>query len=93
VLVLCGAACGIGHGSLFPVLNALAITRAPARLQGTVVSLHTAALDAGAVIGTPLCGLLAEHAGFPVMFRVMGIACLAGLILMAVDPARSGRTR
>src|SRR5262245_1248464 len=60
VLILCGLACGAGHGTLFPVLNALAITRAPARLQGTVVSLHTAALDLGAVVGTPLCGLLAE---------------------------------
>jgi MFS family permease len=91
VLVLCGAACGVGHGSLFPVLNALAIARAPARYQGTVVSLHTAALDLGAVVGTPLCGLLAERAGFPVMFKVVAIACLAGLVLMAVDPARSRR--
>ena len=91
VLVLCGAACGIGHGSLFPVLNALAIARAPARLQGTVVSLHTAALDAGAVLGTPLCGLLAEHAGFPIMFRVMGAACLLGLGLMAGDTRRERR--
>jgi MFS family permease len=90
VLVLSGIACGIGHGSLFPVLNALAIARAPLRLQGTVVSLHTAALDAGAVLGTPLCGLLAERLGFPVMFEVMGVACLLGLGLMAVDPARSG---
>ncbi len=93
VLVLCGAACGLGHGTLFPVLNALAITRAPGRLQGTVVSLHTAALDLGAVVGTPLCGLLAERAGFPVMFQIMGAACLLGAGLMAMDPARSGRRR
>ena len=64
ILVLSGIACGAGHGTLFPVLNALAISRAPARLQGTVVSLHTAALDFGAVVGTPLCGLLAQLAGW-----------------------------
>ncbi len=91
VLILSGLACGAGHGTLFPVLNALAITRAPAPLQGTVVSLHTAALDLGAVVGTPLCGLLAEWVGFRAMFEVMGVACLAGLVLMAADPARSGR--
>jgi MFS family permease len=91
VLILSGLACGAGHGTLFPVLNALAITRAPARLQGTVVSLHTAALDLGAVVGTPLCGLLAEWVGFRAMFQVMGAACLAGLVLMAADPARTRR--
>jgi MFS family permease len=88
VLILSGLGCGAGHGTLFPVLNALAITRAPTRLRGTVVSLHTAALDLGAVVGTPLCGLLAEWAGYRVMFRVMGASCLLGLLLMAFDPAR-----
>jgi MFS family permease len=88
VLVLSGIACGAGHGTLFPVLNALAITRAPERLRGTAVSLHTGALDLGAVLGTPLCGLLAEWAGFRLMFEVMGAACLVGLVLMAVDRAR-----
>src|SRR5262249_29658242 len=92
VLVLCGIACGAGHGTLFPVLNALAIPRAPARLQGIVVSLHTAALDLGAMLGTPLCGLLAEWAGWRTMFTVMGVACLLGLVLMATDPARSRLT-
>src|SRR5262249_714529 len=91
VLVLSGIPCGAGHGTLFPVLNALAISRAPARLQGTAVSLHTAALDLGAVIGTPLCGLLAQWAGWRVMFTSMGAACLLGVGIMAADPARSRR--
>jgi len=88
VLVLSGLGCGAGHGTLFPVLNALAIARAPARLRGTVVSMHTAALDLGAVVGTPLCGLLAEWAGYPVMFTVMGVSCLVGVLLMGFDAAR-----
>jgi MFS family permease len=91
VLVLSGIACGAGHGTLFPVLNALAISRAPARLQGTVVSLHTAALDLGAVVGTPLCGFLAEFAGWRPMFALTGLACLSGVALMAMDPARTRR--
>ena len=91
VLVATGIACGLGHGTLFPVLNALAITRAPARLQGTVVSLHTAALDLGAVVGTPLCGFLAEWAGWRTMFGTMAAACLVGVLLMALDPAKRRR--
>jgi MFS family permease len=91
VLVLSGIACGAGHGTLFPVLNALAISRAPARLQGTIVSLHTAALDLGAVVGTPLCGFLAEFAGWRPMFALTGFACLSGVALMAADPARTRR--
>lgn len=88
LLVLCGIACGAGHGTLFPVLNALAISRAPANLQGTVVSLHTAALDLGAVVGTPLCGIVAEVLGWRPMFVLMSVASLAGLVCMATDPRR-----
>lgn len=90
VLVLCGIACGAGHGSLFPVLNALVVSRAPVRLQGSVVSLHTAALDVGAVVGTPLCGTLAHLAGYRTMFATMAAASVAGLLLMGVDRRRSG---
>jgi MFS family permease len=88
LLVLCGIACGAGHGTLFPVLNALATQRAPAGLQGTVVSLHTAAVDLGAVAGTPICGALAEGFGYPVMFAASALACVVGSWAIGADPAR-----
>jgi predicted MFS family arabinose efflux permease len=91
VLVLSGIGCGLGHGSLFPVLNALALSRAPAGRQGAVVGLHTAAIDAGAVLGMPLCGVLAEAYGYPVMFSTMALACVAGIGLMAMDARGAGR--
>jgi MFS family permease len=91
ILIVTGVAGGAGHGSLFPVLSALAIARAPVAMQGAVVSLHTAALDLGAVLGTPLCGALADRAGYPTMYVVMGICCWAGLILMVTDPLRTRR--
>jgi MFS family permease len=84
-LVLCGIFCGMGHGSLFPVLNALALSRGPANKQGAVVGLHTAAIDAGAVLGMPLCGLLADRVGYPAMWTTMAFACFGGLVLMARD--------
>jgi predicted MFS family arabinose efflux permease len=90
VLVLTGAGCGVGHGSLFPVLNALALSRAPAGKQGAVVGLHTAAIDVGAVAGMPLCGILAQAFGYPAMFAVMALACVGGLVIMAADARRAG---
>lgn len=89
VLVLAGVGCGLGHGSLFPVLNALALARAPIGRQGAVVGLHTAAIDAGAVVGMPLCGFLAEAFGYPVMFATIALACVAGIVLMAEDGRRA----
>ncbi len=89
MLVVAGVACGAGHGSLFPVLNGLAVTRTPARLHGSVVSLYTAALDGGAVLGTPLCGAIARSAGYRAMFATMAGASLAGLLLMTHDARRA----
>lgn len=91
VLVACGIACGIGHGTLFPVLSALAVARAPVGRQGAVVSLHTGALDLGAVLGTPLCGALAQTFGWRVMFAASSLSCVLGLVLVASDPRRDGR--
>jgi MFS family permease len=88
LMVACGIACGAGHGTLFPVLNALATHRVPAGMQGTAVSLQTAAVDLGAVVGTPICGALAEVAGYPAMFWTMALACVAGSWLVWSDPVR-----
>jgi len=91
ILVLAGIVCGAGHGSLFPVLNALAIERAPARFAGTAVSLLTASSDLGAVLGTPLCGALAETLGYRGMYALVGTATLGGIAVMAVDRAIAPR--
>ena len=90
-LIAAGIACGAGHGSLFPVLNGLTVARTPARLHGVVVSLYTAALDAGAVVGTPLCGAIARAAGYRAMFTTMAIASVAGLALVRADGLRQRR--
>lgn len=88
LLVLAGIACGAGHGSLFPVLNGLVVSRTPMRLHGTVVSLYTGALDGGAVVGTPLCGAVARAFGYRVMFGLMAAASLVGLGLVVADRRR-----
>ena len=57
----------------------------------TVFAVGLAALDLGAVLGTPMCGALADAAGYPTMYVIMGICCWVGLVLMATDPARERR--
>jgi MFS family permease len=93
VLVVAGILCGAGHGSLFPVLNGLAVSRTPARLHGSVVSLYTAALDGGAMVGTPLCGAIARAAGYRVMFSLMALASALGLALIVRDGRRNPAAR
>jgi len=86
VLVLAGICCGAAHGTIFPVLNALALERTPAALQGRAVSLVTAAFDLGAALSTPAGGALAETAGYPTMFAVTALLCLAAAAALAADP-------
>jgi predicted MFS family arabinose efflux permease len=81
-------ACGAGHGSLFPVLNALSVSRAPAHLHGVVISLHTASLDLGGVVGTPLCGAIARTFGYRAMFGTVAAGALVGLSIMLWDRRR-----
>ena len=87
-MVLAGMACGAGHGSLFPVLNALSVSRAPAHLHGIVISLHTASLDLGGVLGTPICGAIAHALGYRAMFASVAGGALCGLAIMLWDRAR-----
>ena len=90
-LVAAGIACGAGHGSLFPILGGLAVTRTPPRFHGAIMSLYTAALDGGAVLGTPLCGAIAQAAGYRTMFASAALASVLGLALVRVDAVRERR--
>jgi len=60
-----------------------------AALPGHGRSLYTAALDGGAVLGTPLCGAIAQAAGYRTMFAAMAAACLAGVLVMISDARRA----
>ena len=49
------------------------------------MSLYTAALDTGAVLGLPLCGVIAHAAGYRAMFATVALAAVAGLVLVRLD--------
>ena len=91
ILVLAGVACGAGHGSLFPILNALTVARTPPHLHGTAVGLYTGALDLGAVVGMPAAGAVAQAAGYRTMFALTALACLGGLAIIVHDHRRHSR--
>jgi predicted MFS family arabinose efflux permease len=79
-LLTIGALCGAGHGYAFPILNVLAVARTPASVRGAVVSLYTAMIDLGQMVGAPLLGAIAT-VSFPAMYltagAALGIAALA----------------
>jgi len=89
LLVVAGIACGLGHGTLFPVLGALAIARTPPRLRGTAMSLYTGAVEGGGVVGTPIAGALARALGYPAMFGLMAAVSLGGAALVRLDARRT----
>jgi MFS family permease len=88
LLVVAGIACGLGHGTLFPVLGAIAIARTPPRLRGTTMSLYTGAVEGGGVVGTPLAGAVARAFGYSAMFALMAAVSLGGAALVRRDARR-----
>jgi len=84
-LLAIGALCGAGHGYAFPILNVLAVARTPAHVRGAVVSLYTAMIDLGQMVGAPLLGAIAM-ASFPAMFlTAAGALGAAALAMQMVD--------
>jgi len=80
-LLVIGALCGAGHGYAFPILNVLAVARTPARVRGAVVSLYTAMIDLGQMVGAPLLGAIAM-VGFPQMFLTASVALAVAALAM-----------
>jgi predicted MFS family arabinose efflux permease len=83
VLPAAGAACGAAHGYIFPILNALAVARAPREAWGAVVSLYTAMFDLGSVIGAPVLGAIALALGYQAMYLAAAAIGIAGFLIMA----------
>jgi predicted MFS family arabinose efflux permease len=93
-LLAIGVVCGMGHGYAFPILNVLVVARTPGHVRGAVVSLYTAMIDLGQMVGAPLLGAIAMR-GFGAMFATAGAALvLAALALRVADrPGMVGEAR
>jgi MFS family permease len=61
---------GIGAGLTLPILNVMAVEKAPLNRRGKANSTYQAANDLGSGIGAFLLGIVAEGFGFPAAFIV-----------------------
>lgn len=77
LLCLAGACHGLGYGTIYPMLNAMAITQAPPERRGTAMSTFLTGMDIGMGFGAGFWGLVIDWAGMEVMF----FAC-AGISLV-----------
>ncbi len=79
-LVVGGLLGGLGHGFVFPALASLLLDRSDPGQKGTLLSLFTAAIDTGAMLGSPILGWIARSTGFGVVFFFSGACALAILV-------------
>ena len=91
-LVIAAIMCGVGHGFAFPIISALIVLRTRTDERGSAISLFTALLDLGVLLGGPFFGVSARYAGYPFTFALGGGLCIAAtLIFMMWD--RGGQSR
>jgi MFS family permease len=76
--ILLGLMCGAAHGYIFPVLNAVAVDRAPVGSAATVVSVYTAMFDTGGIFGGAALGLVAKLFGYGPMYGLAAVVVVVG---------------
>lgn len=59
---------GLGYGTIYPLLNAAAITQAPPERRGTAMATFLTAMDVGVGFGASVWGLLVDWLGMGVLF-------------------------
>lgn len=87
LLLLVGLIFGIGHGLLFPALNAMAIRDEPYALRGKVTGIFTGGIDSGAFLGALLLGAIGQATNFTLLFLCAGGIMLSGFLLLRLRPA------
>jgi len=87
VLLTVGFLFGLGHGLLFPSLNAMAVRDEPYAVRGKITGIFTGGIDAGAFSGSLFLGMIGELAGYSVLFICAGLVMLTGLWLFQLRPA------
>ncbi len=87
LLITVGFIFGIGHGLLFPSLNAMAVRNEPYAVRGKITGIFTGGIDAGAFCGSLILGIIGEFAGYSTLFICAGLVVLTGLGLFRLRPA------
>src|SRR5262245_4803296 len=85
-LAALGAALGLAHGVFYPSFNAVAVELGGPRERGKVMALYQAAFQAGGTIGPLALGLLAERAGYALVFGVAAACLYVALATLELSP-------
>ncbi len=86
LLLLVGFIFGIGHGLLFPALNAMAVRDEEYNIRGKVTGIFTGGIDTGIFCGAMILGSIGKAAGFTTLFICAGLVVLSGLGLFRLKP-------
>ena len=81
MLVMSGFVTGIGHGFLFPGLNALMIRDQPSEIRGKVSGAFSGGMDSGIFLGSITLGYLGEYFGFRSIFLTTFLAMMLAIVL------------
>ncbi|HPF86528.1 MAG TPA: MFS transporter [Candidatus Limiplasma sp.] len=68
MLWLAAALYGLGYGTIYPLLNALAITASPPHRRGTAMATFLTAMDIGIGFGASLWGVLVDLTSINILF-------------------------
>ncbi len=92
-LLTAGFVFGVGHGLLFPALNAMAVRDEPYAVRGKVTGIFTGGIDSGIFCGAVILGIIGKGAGFTALFICAGLIVLSGLYLFRLKPTVTTKAR
>ncbi|MGH8925925.1 MAG: MFS transporter [Acidimicrobiia bacterium] len=80
-LITGGVLTGLGHGISFPVVVAIATSRAAPGERGTAIAIFTTLFDVSLFGASPVIGWIIEQFGYATTFMTVAISVLVGMIL------------
>jgi predicted MFS family arabinose efflux permease len=78
LLVIVGLACGMGHGTIVPILYSLLLFGIPKERRGWAVASLAASFDTGIILSSVGLGLVAEWLGYRGIFWLASATIVAG---------------
>ena len=79
-LIISGIFCGFGHGWVFPALSSIVISRGGESYRGGFMTLYTLVFDFGALLGSPLLGLLVSGLNYTIIYIMAAALVLLGMV-------------
>jgi len=92
LLMASGFMAGVGHGFLYPSLNALALRGESVAVRGRITGIFTGSIDAGVFGGSVVLGYVGKWAGFTTLFATAGSALIVALWIFLFQRARLAKT-